>query len=143
MFLGEYAHSVDAKGRIILPSKFRARLAEGCVITRGQEACLYGFTPETFKELADELSRSRQSVSARRGFRRMFFSGAIEEVPDSQGRVTLPEHLRTYANLSKDLTVIGAGPHFEIWDRESWLREQERLEADYRDLDIDDPDFGF
>lgn len=143
MFLGEYSHSVDAKGRIILPAKFRARLSEGCVITRGQDACLYGYTPETFKERADELSRSRQSVSARRGFRRMFFSGAIEEIPDSQGRVTLPEHLRAYANLTKDLTVIGAGPHFEIWDRESWTREQERLEADYRDLDVDDPDFGF
>ena len=143
MFLGEYQHSLDAKGRIILPSKFRSRLAQGCVLTRGQDTCLSVYPREEFEKKAEALAKARQASPRRRNFLRMFFSGATEEVPDKQGRVTVPEHLRSYAHLEKDVTVIGAGNRFEIWDRASWDEQQSTVEQEYRDLDFDDPDLDF
>lgn len=143
MFLGEYQHSLDAKGRIILPSKFRVRLAEGCVLTRGQENCLSVYTAEGFADLAERLSKAKQSNPRRRNFVRMFFSAAHEEVPDKQGRVTIPEHLRSYAHLSRDVAVIGAGSRFEIWDRDKWAEQQNQVEQEYRDLDLEDPELDF
>ncbi len=143
MFLGEYQHALDAKGRIILPSRFRARMAQGCVLTRGQDTCLSVYPVEDFEELAGRLKSAKQSSPRRRNFLRMFFSGAHEEVPDKQGRVTIPEHLRTYAHLDRDVTVIGAGARFEIWDRTRWDQQQTQVEQEYRDLDFEDPDLDF
>ena len=143
MFLGEYQHSLDTKGRIILPSKFRARLAQGCVLTRGQENCLSVYTTEDFEEISARLRTAKQSSPRRRNFVRLFFSGAHEEQPDKQGRVMVPEPLRTYAQLTKDVTVIGAGTRFEIWDRVKWNEQQQQAEQEYRDLDFEDPELDF
>jgi MraZ protein len=143
VFLGEYQHSLDAKGRIILPSRFRARLAEGCVLTRGQEDCLAVYAKEEFDELAARLRQTKQSSTRRRNFLRLFFSGAHEEVPDKQGRVTIPEHLRSYATLERDVTVIGTGSKLEIWDRAKWDEQLERTEREFRDLDMEDPDLDY
>lgn len=143
MFLGEYQHSLDAKGRIILPSKFRSRLAKGCVLTKGQEHCLSVYTAEEFAELADRLSKTKQTSPRRRNFIRLFFSAAHEEVPDKQGRVTVPEHLRRYAQLDRDVAVIGVGGRFEIWARERWTEQQQQVEQEYRDLDLEDPELDF
>jgi len=143
VFLGEYQHSLDAKGRIILPSKFRARLAEGCVLTRGQETCLAVYPKEEFDRIATRLSTTSQGSVTARNFLRMFFSGAHEEVPDKQGRVIVPEHLRAYATLERDVTVIGTGTKLEIWDRATWEEQLQRTEPEFRDLDMADPDLDF
>lgn len=143
MFLGEYQHTLDAKGRIILPSRFRARLAEGCVLTRGQETCLVVYPREEFDRISESLSRARQGSPEARALGRQFFSGAHEEEPDKQGRVMVPEHLRSYAHLEKEVAVIGVGNRIEIWDRATWEDEQRRTEPDFRNLNIANPDLDF
>jgi MraZ protein len=143
VFLGEYQHSLDAKGRIILPSRYRSRLEAGCVLTRGQDNCLSVYPREEFDRIAEKLGRTRQSSQRARNLVRQFFSGAQEEVPDRQGRATIPEPLRVYAGLDRDVAIIGAGNRFEIWDRARWAEQQQRTEPDFRDLDMEDPELDF
>ena len=137
MFLGEYQHSLDAKGRVILPSKYRARFAEGLVLTKGQENCLYVYPREEWDRVADALSRQ-----ADRNVARHFFSGSSEDSPDGQGRVGVPEPLRSYASLSKDVTVIGNGNRMEIWSRDRWAEHRESTESAYSAME-DTPDVRF
>lgn len=120
MFLGTYTPRLDEKGRLILPAKFRDKLAPGLVVTRGQEHCLYVFPMDEFVKVADELRKAPMTSKAVRDYMRVFLSGASDEIPDKQGRVTIPQALRDYAGLAKDLTVIGAGSRLEIWDTQSW-----------------------
>ena len=143
MFLGEYQHTLDAKGRLILPVDFRARLAGGCVLTRGQETCLSVYAPDEFDRIAEKLSRAPQGNASARNLIRQFFSGARQEVPDKQGRVMIPEPLRAYAHLQRDVAVIGAGLRIEVWDRPTWTEQQQRTEPEYRDLDIEGPGVDF
>lgn len=143
MFLGEYQHSLDAKGRVILPSKFRARLDAGCVLTKGQDGCLYVYPREEWDRLAHQLSEARLSSQQARNFNRLFFSGASDEGPDKQGRVTIPEGLRTYARLDREVTVFGAGSHVEIWDRSSWERHRQQAEREYSEIAQANPDLPF
>ncbi len=128
MFLGTYAPKLDDKGRVILPAKFRAELASGVVVTRGQEHCLYVFSTSEFDELHDRIRQAPVTSKQARDFLRVFLSGASAENPDSQHRLTIPPNLRSYAGLRRDLTVIGAGNRVEIWDTAAWetyLAEQE------------------
>lgn len=120
MFLGTHNPKLDDKGRIILPAKFRHELAEGLVVTRGQEKCLYVFSASEFAELHEKIRQAPVTSKSARDFLRVFLSGASDETPDSQNRITLPMALREYAGLSKDLTVIGAGNRVEIWDTTAW-----------------------
>lgn len=120
MFLGTHNPKLDDKGRIILPAKFRHELAEGLVVTRGQEKCLYVFSASEFAELHEKIRQAPVTSKSARDFLRVFLSGASDETPDSQNRITLPMTLREYAGLSKDLTVIGAGNRVEIWDTTAW-----------------------
>ena len=128
MFLGTHTPRLDEKGRIILPAKFRDELAEGLVLTRGQERCLYVFSVPEFERIYQQMSSAPISSKQARDYIRVFLSGASNEKPDKQGRVTIPQTLREYAGLSKELTVIGAGSRAEIWDSSVWntyLIEQE------------------
>ena len=120
MFLGTHAPKLDDKGRVILPAKFRAELAAGLVLTRGQENCLYVFSEAEFAELNDRIRQAPVTSRAARDFLRVFLSGASDETPDAQNRITIPQVLRDYAGLRRDLTVIGAGNRIEIWDAEAW-----------------------
>jgi MraZ protein len=120
MFLGTHAPKLDDKGRVILPAKFRAELAAGLVLTRGQENCLYVFSEAEFGELNDRIRQAPVTSRAARDFLRVFLSGASDETPDGQNRITIPQVLRDYAGLRRDLTVIGAGNRIEIWDAEAW-----------------------
>lgn len=120
MFLGTHTPKLDDKGRVILPAKFRHELAEGLVVTRGQENCLYVFSSAEFNELHERIRQAPVTSRAARDFLRVFLSGASAETPDSQNRITLPANLREYAGLGKDLTVIGAGSRVEIWDTATW-----------------------
>ena len=120
MFLGTHAPRLDDKGRLILPAKFREQLEKGVVVTRGQERCLYVFPAVEFERLADQLRQAPVTSKQARDYLRVFLSGASDEVPDKQGRITIPPALRSYAGLTRDLTVIGAGHRVEIWDAEAW-----------------------
>ncbi len=133
MFLGTYAPKLDDKSRIIFPAKFRHELAEGVVMTRGQEHCIYVFSTAEFEQLHEKIRQAPVTSKQARDYLRVFLSGATAETPDSQNRVTVPATLRSYAGLGRDLTVIGAGNRVEIWDAEAWnvyLADQEAAFAD-------------
>lgn len=133
MFLGTFTPKLDDKGRLILPAKFRDDLADGLVITRGQEHCLYVFSESEFSLMHERIRQAPITSKQGRDYLRVFLSGAHAETPDKQGRVTVPAALREYASLDRDLAVIGAGSRAEIWDAEAWqkyLAEQESAFAD-------------
>ncbi len=120
MFLGTHQPKLDDKGRLILPAKFRSQLENGLVITRGQERCLYIFTTAEFQEMYENLAKAPLTSKQARDYIRVMLSGASDEVPDKQGRVTIPSALREYAGLDRELTVIGAGNRAEVWDTNAW-----------------------
>jgi MraZ protein len=133
VFLGTYAPKLDDKSRIIFPAKFRHELAEGVVMTRGQEHCIYVFSTAEFEQLHEKIRQAPVTSKQARDYLRVFLSGATAETPDSQNRVTVPATLRSYAGLGRDLVVIGAGNRVEIWDAEAWnvyLADQEAAFAD-------------
>jgi MraZ protein len=131
MFLGTYAPKLDEKGRIILPAKFRDELAAGVVITRGQEHCLYVYSSREFERVLEKVSQGPVTDKDTRDYQRGLLSGAIQELPDKQNRVTLPVVLREYAGLDRELTVIGAGNRAEIWDTEAWNTYYSEAESKY------------
>ena len=133
MFLGTHTPRLDEKGRLFLPAKFRDRLADGLVVTRGQERCLYVFPMDEFVALADQMQQAPDDEQAARDYMRVFLSGASDEIPDKQGRVTIPAALREYAGLSKDCTVIGAGARVEVWDSAAWTAYLESTEQAFSD----------
>ena len=108
MFLGTHSPRLDDKGRLFLPAKFRDELAEGVVITKGQERCLYVFPMAEFQRVTEAMSQAPVTQKAVRDYSRVFFASASDEVPDKQGRITVPPALREYAGLTKDCVVIGA-----------------------------------
>ena len=135
MFLGTYSPRLDTKGRIILPAKFREELSAGLVLTRGQERCLYVFSAEEFERSHEQMRSAPLSSRQARDYMRVFLSGASDEVPDKQGRVTIPAALREYARLDRELVVIGAGSRAEIWDAQAWDEYLARTEAEFAQLD--------
>lgn len=120
VFLGTHTPRLDDKGRLFLPAKFRERLANGLVVTRGQERCLYVFPMDEFVKVTQQMQEAPTTNRAVRDYIRVFLSGASDEIPDKQGRVTIPSHLRQYAGLSRDCTVIGTGSRVEVWDTDAW-----------------------
>jgi MraZ protein len=133
LFLGTHSPRLDDKGRLFLPAKFRDELAEGLVITKGQERCLFVFPMTEFTQIAEQLRAAPMTHKAARAYSRVFFASASDEVPDKQGRITIPPNLREYAGLTKDCVVIGASTRVEIWDRHAWetyLAESEEAFAD-------------
>ena len=120
MFLGTHTPRLDDKGRLFLPAKFRERLASGVVLTRGQERCLYVYPMDEFLRVAETMSVAPVTSKAVRDYLRVFLSGASDEIPDRQGRVTVPATLREYAGLTRECTVIGAGSRVELWDTTAW-----------------------
>ena len=135
MFLGTYAPKLDDKGRVILPAKFRDELSSGMVVTRGQERCLYVFSQREFETIHESIRQASITNKQNRDFLRLFLSGANQETPDKQHRITIPAMLRDYAGLDRDLTVIGAGARAEIWDTEAWNAYSADTETDFADAD--------
>ena len=133
LFLGTYTPRLDEKGRLILPAKYRGALAEGLVITKGQERCLYVWPVDEFARITEQMRTAPVTSKAARDYMRIFFAGASDEVPDGQGRITIPPALREYAGLTRDCVVIGASTRVEIWDATAWesyLAAQEQAFAD-------------
>lgn len=137
MFLGTYSPPMDPKGRIILPAKFREELSAGLVLTRGQERCLYVFPAAEFERIHERMRTAPLPGRAARDFLRVFLSGASDEKPDKQGRITIPPILRRYAGLTEDLVVIGSGARAEIWDTATWEDYLAPTEAEFASLDGD------
>lgn len=131
MFMGTYTPKLDAKGRLFLPAKFRDQLEAGLVVTRGQERCLNVYPAPQFQTLVERLSGAPLTNKGVRDYVRMFASGAFEETPDKQGRITIPPLLRGYASLTKDVVVIGSLQHVEIWDPTSWADYVDHQEPEY------------
>lgn len=134
MFLGTYEPRLDDKGRLILPAKFRDQLESGVVITRGQERCLYVFPRAEFENMHAQLAKAPLTSKQVRDYTRVLLSGASDEIPDKQGRITIPGILRQYAGLERELSVIGAGSKVEIWDSQAWNAYLNDTEDFYSDL---------
>jgi MraZ protein len=134
VFFGTYTPRLDDKGRLFLPAKFRDELAEGLVVTRGQERCLYVWSMEEFSKLTERLRETSVTNKSARDYVRMFFAGASDETPDKQGRITVPPMLRGYASLERDCIVIGAMNRIEIWDAASWQTYSDQQEQVFADL---------
>ena len=134
MFFGTYTPRLDDKGRLFLPAKFRDELAEGLVVTRGQERCLTVWSMGDFTSLTDRLREAPVTNKGTRDYVRMLFAAASQEVPDKQGRISIPAVLREYASLQKDVMVIGAMNRIEIWDPASWQAYSEEQEQKFSEL---------
>ena len=137
MLLGTYSPRLDEKGRLILPAKYRDELADGLVLTRGQERCLYVFSQREFERVHEQMREAPLSSRQARDYLRVFLSGASDEVPDKQGRVTIPQNLRKYAGLDRDLAVIGVGTRAEIWDAQAWEEYLAEKETAFSETDDD------
>lgn len=120
MLIGEYEHSLDAKGRLIMPSKLRDDMGEKFIVTTGLDGCLFGFSLSEWQKFEDKLKSLPITNKNARNFVRFFLSGAIECELDRLGRFLIASKLREEANLDKDVTIIGAGTRIEIWNREKW-----------------------
>ncbi|MDO4903340.1 MAG: division/cell wall cluster transcriptional repressor MraZ [Limosilactobacillus sp.] len=120
MLMGEYNHVIDAKGRLIIPAKFRGQLGEKFVITRGLDGCLFGYPQEEWRVLEEKLSSLPLTKRDARAFVRFLYSAATECELDKQGRVNIPAVLRNHASLTKDCVIIGVSNRFEIWSADRW-----------------------
>ncbi len=120
MFIGEYSHNLDQKGRLAVPKKFRSDLSKGAVVTRGLDNCLFLYTKVEWKKLADKLATLPFSQSKARAFSRLMLAGAMDVKIDKQGRVMLPEYLRNSAGLKKNIVVAGLYNRLELWDQKNW-----------------------
>ena len=135
MLLGEYDHALDDKNRLAIPAKFRAAFADGIVVTRGLDGCLYAYTRPDWQKLVDgRLAELDMLSEAGRLIMRHFFSGATEAELDKQGRVGIPTALIESAKLGKEVTVAGVYDHLEIWDRQTWRDQLTKVEGSAEDV---------
>jgi len=134
MFMGEYRHSLDDKGRLIIPSKFRGELGASFVVTRGLDHCLFAYPRSEWSHLEEKLKSLPFTRADARAFTRFFFSGAIEVELDKQGRISLPAHLREFAQLEKDCVVIGVSTRVEIWSKENWESYYAESEQSFNEI---------
>lgn len=132
MLIGEYEHSLDAKGRLIMPAKIREDIGEKFIVTKGLDGCLFGFSQNEWTNFEEKLKTLPLTNKNARDFVRFFLSGAIECEIDKQGRFLITSNLREYAKLEKDTVIIGVGTRIEIWDKEKWksYNSDENISAD-------------
>ncbi|HPF21376.1 MAG TPA: division/cell wall cluster transcriptional repressor MraZ [Syntrophomonas sp.] len=131
MFLGEYQHSLDIKARFIVPARFREELGTRFVATKGLDNCVFIYPLTEWKSIEEKIRSLPFTRADVRSFARFFFSGAAELEPDKQGRVVLPQNLREYAQIDKDLVIIGVGPRIEIWASPIWEAYNQTAASSY------------
>ncbi|PIU99157.1 cell division/cell wall cluster transcriptional repressor MraZ [Candidatus Wolfebacteria bacterium CG03_land_8_20_14_0_80_36_15] len=129
MFIGEYQHNLDVKGRVAIPAKFRAKLTENAIITRGLDRCLFVFTQKEWEVLAQKLISLPLAQANSRAFVRLMLAGATDVEFDSQGRILIPDYLRKYADLKKQIVIAGLYNRIEIWDAETWKEYKQKTES--------------
>ncbi len=130
MFIGEYVHNLDEKGRLALPAKFRGDLKSGAVVTRGLDNCLFLYTKKEWEKFAGKLAALPFSQSNSRAFARLMLAGAMDVDIDKQGRVVLPEYLREFACLGKTTVIAGLYSRLEIWNEEKWKAYKKQTESE-------------
>ena len=143
MLIGEYEHSLDAKGRLIMPAKIREDIGEKFIVTKGLDGCLFGFSQDEWANFEDKLKTLPLTNKNARDFVRFFLSGAIECEIDKQGRFLIASNLREYASMEKEVVIIGVGTRIEIWNKEKWEEHNseenlsiEEIEQNMEDLGI-------
>lgn len=131
MLIGEYAHTIDTKGRLIVPAKFRTELGERFIVTKGFDGCLYGYSLDEWKTIEEKI-KTLPLVTGKdaRNFTRFFFSSAIECEIDSQGRILISQNLREFAELQKEVVVIGVSSRIEIWSKDKWNEYNDAQDSD-------------
>lgn len=129
MFLGEYRHTIDAKGRLAIPARFRSGLSEGLVVTRGLDPCLYIYPKSQWLPLAERLSNLPANEPAVRILRRTFFTAAFASELDRQGRILIPPTLREYAALDGEVVIAGLNTYIEVWSAKRWAEELPRIQG--------------
>ncbi len=134
MFLGEYQHTLDAKGRVSLPAKFRSEVTGSLVVSKGLDNCLYVYSAEEYRSFVEDLTLGNDFNSKQRHLRRFFVAGAQEVELDSAGRISLSPALRDYAGLKKEIAVTGNGNRIEIWDSKAWATYNSEAEGSIEDL---------
>ena len=138
MFYGEYSHTVDRKGRLILPSKFREVSKENSIerffITRGLDKCLFMFAEDEWRVQEQKFKSMSFTKQEARSFNRLFFSGAVDVVPDRQGRFIVPQYLKDYANLKRDVVIIGISSRIEIWNTAAWQEFSTKSQNSYEQI---------
>lgn len=134
MFIGEYSHSVDPKKRLALPSKFRTEIGNTVVVTRGLDRCLFVYPLVVWKELAQKLGTMPIGESATRAFVRLMLAGATDVQADAQGRILIPDYLKTYAGIEKEVVVAGLYDRLEIWDQRRWMEYKDDAEKNTDDI---------
>ncbi|MDR2464655.1 MAG: division/cell wall cluster transcriptional repressor MraZ [Streptococcaceae bacterium] len=142
-FLGEFQHNIDAKGRLIVPAKFRVGLGENFVVTKGMDGCLFVYSFEEWSKFTEKMKDLPLSKVQTRQFTRHFFASASESELDKQGRVNIPVPLREYANLEKTCVVVGVNTRLEIWDKSRWDEMNQVAEESFDEIADSMTDFGF
>jgi MraZ protein len=130
MFLGEYEHTIDDKGRLSIPAKFRPELEAGLIVTRGLGDYLLAFAPAEWQRFVDDMRKREMSLGESQTISRFIFAKASDCTLDKHGRTLIPPPLRQYAHLEADVVVVGVNTHLEIWARERWHAEEERVERE-------------
>lgn len=128
MFIGEYRHSIDEKGRLAVPTKYRPQFLAGAVVTRGLDRCLFVYPKDAWQELAGRLATLPLSKANTRSFARFLLAGAMDVEPDKQGRIMVPEYLRSFAGIRKSVVIAGLYNRLEVWDQEQWERYRSSAE---------------
>jgi MraZ protein len=142
MFIGEYSHNLDEKGRLAVPKKFRQALSKGAVVTRGLDACLFLYTSAEWEKLAQKLSSLPFAQANTRAFARLMLAGAMDVKADKQGRIILPEYLREYAGLKKSIVIAGLYNRLELWDQTKWSGYTKKSEAESNEIAEQMSDLG-
>jgi len=140
--MGEFEHSIDSKGRLIVPSKLREQLGEKFVVTRGLDGCLFGYPQTEWEKLEEKLDQMPLAKKDARSFVRFFYSAATECEIDKQGRINIPNTLRKHASLEKNCVIIGVSTRIEIWDKKRWDDFSEETEENFDDIAETMIDFG-
>ncbi|MGY3776325.1 division/cell wall cluster transcriptional repressor MraZ [Helcococcus sueciensis] len=134
MYIGEYTHSIDNKGRVIMPSLFREELGMSFYVTKGMEGCIFVYDKESWKLLEEKTKQLRLTSKKARQFERIFYAPARELEFDKQGRIVIPQNLREYAGINKEATIIGVSSRIEIWDKERYEEYISSQEMDYDNI---------
>ena len=134
LLLGQYRHSVDNKGRLIIPNEFRKDLSNTLYITKGIENCVFVFSETTWQVIAGKVASLPMTKKAGREFARIFLANASEETIDAQGRITIPRHLREYAGIDKKVVTVGVGERMEIWSELVWDQHASEVEGKYENI---------
>lgn len=134
MFVGEFKHSVDEKGRVAVPAKFREVLQDGAILTRGNDGCLTIYRMNEWEELMEKISKLPQSKQEVRSYVRFLLSGAVDVKTDKQGRINLPNYLLDFAGMSKKVVFVGVYDRLELWDEEKWMEYRGQIETQSEDF---------